>query len=844
MATTPTGTPKKTGLKYTYRDGEGYGDWYRANTGMEWDGTYLNAKPEGMSDVDWMQGTMLQQFEGNKGAADATRDQTKAGLGDIYKQQTSAAQQSFNSMANQYNTQMKGELEYAGVLHERMKKYLPQQMRAAGMGNMGIAQTAGANAAARHMSTRAGIIGQNQASMNELSRTHGERQAAIDAEYKKGMMAADTAYNDRMTELSDQRYADEMALFGQTVKEKEDEQAEYYAAGVSGIKEAKTREEALALAEQMKPYVSESQYNVLVVEANNRGNKLDGDAEEDLDTGYDKTEGKLLDLISGATTREEAQAYLDAAIADGSLPEERRAYLEGKIANKFGAKDAADVESRYNKTAASMDALIAQGKTADALEADLQSYIDSGSIRPEDAEHYKKVIAGLKDTEAKIAGDTKAAEAKSLILEETTAEGRKATLEKYKGQISEDAYTSLSNLIDTLDRNQNAADAAAGQQKASEQLTSLFAAGASSADIRTTYDKMLTAGTITEADKPYWDTMLSTLEKAERDKAEGLISAEQAAQADFARDMMGYALDPITRAEILEECGAWLESGKITQSQYDAIAAYAGVLDSNDAYLKASEEEKKAMEEHDALVEDIISYIVSAANNYDEANQYYTDFVNGGEEFSEADKRSIELALKMRQNMDDKDALLKMTEAQSKAYDRCVNMMGLYDTVEGQRKALEMYKDDLAPEVYEEFKAVLDVLAEDPETKAAEEEQAREDEAKAKGYGSAAEYDAAVLEGKEYVEYEGASYKINGEAVSIDDMDAKEKQEFTRKLEEIGFVNPYGKDIPNGITVKIPKKMAGPMGLEYNATYIFYNGEWYPALTMQEKKSGGRGGSF
>ena len=844
MATTPTGTPKKTGLKYTYRDGEGYGDWYRANTGMEWDGTYLNAKPEGMSDVDWMQGTMLQQFEGNKGAAAEQKAQTGQQLTDIYNQQKSAAQASFHSLANQYNTQMKGELEYAGVLHERMKKYLPQQMRAAGMGNMGIAQTAGANAAARHMSTRAGIIGQNQASMNELSRTHGERQAAIDAEYKKGMMAADTAYNDRMTELSDQRYADEMALFGQTVKEKEDEQAEYYAAGVSGIKEAKTREEALALAEQMKPYVSESQYNGLVVEANNRGNKLDGDAKEDLDTGYDKTEGKLLDLISGATTRDEAQAYLDAAIADGSLPEDRRDYLEGKIANKFGAKDAADVESRYNKTAASMDALIAQGKTADALEADLQSYIDSGSIRPEDAEHYKKVIAGLKDTEAKIAGDTKAAEAKSLILEETTAEGRKATLEKYKGQISEDAYTSLSNLIDTLDRNQNAADAAAGQKKASEQLTSLFAAGASSADIRTTYDKMLTAGTITEADKPYWDSMLSTLEKEERDKAEGLISAEQATQADFARDMMGYALDPITRAEILEECGAWLESGKITQSQYDAIAAYAGVLDSNDEYLKASEEEQKAMEEHDALVEDIISYIVSAANNYDEANQYYTDFVNGGEEFSEADKRSIELALKMRQNMDDKDALLKMTEAQSKAYDRCVNMMGLYDTVEGQRKALEMYKDDLAPDVYEEFKAVLDKLAEDPETQAAEKEAAREKEAAAKGYGSAAEYDAAVLEGKEYVEYEGASYKINGEAVSIDDMDAKEKQEFTRKLKEIGFVNPYGKDIPNGITVKIPKKMAGPMGLEYNATYIFYNGEWYPALTMQEKKSGGRGGSF
>lgn len=821
MATTPTGTPMTTGLKYTYKDGDSYKDWYFANTGMEWDGTYLSAKPEGMSDADWTQGILMQKFDASKAAADATRDQTKAGLGDIYKQQTSAAQQSFNSMANQYNTQMKGELEYAGVLHERMKKYLPQQMRAAGMGNTGIAQTAGANAAARHMSTRAGIIGQNQASMNELSRNYGERQAGLDAKYAEGMMAADATYNSTIADLNSGRYEDDLALFGQTVK----------------------------------------------------------DMEEKLTEG----ENRLKETITGATTREEAQAWLDAAIADGTIRAESKSYFEQLIANQFNAEDKATGEKEEVKATEQLNSLLANGVDSATLTSTLNNMIAAGTIQEGDRAYWEGLISTKKAAEeeeaaGKVTEQQKqsAAEAESLILQATTAEQRASVLATYQGAVSEAQYRYLQNLAGIADGNQSVEDTQAGQQKASEQLTSLFAAGASSADIRTTYDQMLAAGTITAADKPYWDAMLSTLEKEEADKAAGKISAEQADQADWARELLGNALNPTMRAEILEECKAWVKSGKITQEQYDAIKAYADVIDSNDEYLKASEEEQKAMEEHDALVDDIIGYIVDVAKNYDEANKYYTDFVSGGEEFSEAEKRSIDIALKMRQNMDDDDALVKMTEEQSKAYDRCVNMMGLYDTVEGQRGVLEKYKDELAPEVYEEFKAVLDVLAEDPETKATEEEQAREDDAKAKGYGSAAEYDAAVLEGKEYIEHDGSQYKINGEALG-DDSKLLENEAFLEALANAGFDNPYSKKIPNGTTLTFnvkpnedgtfnwkdvvtilagltPAFLAGLTGLgngaagagpgtaagigvnqllNYDMQLMYYNGSWYPVKAKE-----------
>jgi signal recognition particle GTPase len=346
---------------------------------------------------------------------------------------------------------------------------------------------------------------------------------------------------------------------------------------------------------------------------------------------------------------------------------------------------------------------------------------------------------------------------------------------------------------------------------------------------------MVKAGTITEADKPYWDSMLSTLEKEENEKAEGLISTEQAGQADWARELLGYALDASTRAEILEECGEWLKSGKSTQSQYDAIKAYAGVLDSNDDFLKAEESERKAMEEHDALVEDIVGYIVDVAGNYDSASAYYSKYVDGGEEFSDADKRSIEIALDLRKNMDAKNIELKMTEEQSKAYDSCISLMGLYDTVEGQRKVLEQYKDRLAPELYEELKVALDVLGENPETQAVEKEAAREKDAKAKGYANHEEMVADIISGNATVEHDGKTFRLKDKPLvqygnGTNGMGNNfELGKITEELKKQGYQRWNDVNIEDGMAITIHYDFMDGVLFKKSDTFFYYNGAWYPA---------------
>jgi hypothetical protein len=195
--------------------------------------------------------------------------------------------------------------------------------------------------------------------------------------------------------------------------------------------------------------------------------------------------------------------------------------------------------------------------------------------------------------------------------------------------------------------------------------------------------------------------------------------------------------------------------------------------------------------------------------------------------------------------MDEDEALAKMTEEQSAAYDQCVSMLGLCKTTAQQLEQLEKFKDKLAPEVYEELKMVLEFQAEDPDVQATEKEMAREDEAKAKGYGSAAEYDAAVLEGKEYVEFEGTQFQIIGEAIDINGMSVAEKKAYTDEIEKLGYKNPYGKDIPNGATIKVPWKkpgLMGGMGAQYKC-YTYYNGEWHQSITVHDRE-GDRKGTF
>jgi hypothetical protein len=392
-------------------------------------------------------------------------------------------------------------------------------------------------------------------------------------------------------------------------------------------------------------------------------------------------------------------------------------------------------------------------------------------------------------------------------------------LATYQGAVSESQYRYLESLAGIADGNQSASDKQEGYDKAETDLRTLYNAGASSADLQSAYDALAAAGKIEPGREQFWKSMISLRQNEEKEIEQGKISTDQKEYADWGMVLLGEAMSVQERTNVLIEMVSWLKAGTITQTQYDMAVAYCRVLDGNEQYIQDLEAKESEHTEHAILVDDILGYIIDVAGNHSEASEYYNKFVEDGEVFSEAEKRSIEIALEMREKMDAGDALYEMSEKQSAAYDQCVAMLGLCKTTAKQLETLETFKEKLAPEVYEELKMVLEFQAEDPDNK-------RETDAINKGYGSAAEYDAAVLEGKEIIEYNHHQYKLTGEEFDLSD---DKSYAIVRQalVKALNLSNPYDKSIPNGTTLWLEKRnfLGGYDIVEKTVTY--YNGKWY-----------------
>ena len=107
-----------------------------------------------------------------------------------------------------------------------------------------------------------------------------------------------------------------------------------------------------------------------------------------------------------------------------------------------------------------------------------------------------------------------------------------------------------------------------------------------------------------------------------------------------------------------------------------------------------------------------------------------------------------------------------------------------------------------------------------------------------------AETDKRVLEGKEYVKYNGKDYKILSK-LAQDSNEIKKNNSFTKQLNDLGFTNPYDKNIPNGTTFYINRDARGQDDSTFwdwvpivhiwtvsntgahNWHVTYYNGEWY-----------------
>lgn len=197
------GTTKPTsssGVNPTYQ-GNDYLQWYKTNFGTDYD---TNAdpgwsRPEGMTDVDYEIGVKLYQaYLSNKL------------LEDMYGSQTEELQDQYDDSIAALDTSKNTSLQQADVLRQRVEKYLPAQLKAQGLGGLGIGQQMQLDAYNDYASNIGKINSEYNANRTDLDSSHNSALAELERGYLTSKAENDLAASDKVLDTID-KYRNEFA---------------------------------------------------------------------------------------------------------------------------------------------------------------------------------------------------------------------------------------------------------------------------------------------------------------------------------------------------------------------------------------------------------------------------------------------------------------------------------------------------------------------------------------------------------------------------------------------------------------------------------------------------------
>ena len=252
---------------------------------------------------------------------------------------------------------------------------------------------------------------------------------------------------------------------------------------------------------------------------------------------------------------------------------------------------------------------------------------------------------------------------------------------------------------------------------------------------------------------------------------------------------------------------------RLSDNDFITLSQHAKQIAQSNKQAADKETARKTEEAQNSAFENARTAIASATYyTQDDFDRFLEQYRN---QVTESQFNSLKLQAdgKLRDNIE----LKKITErnqAYTIAYDFMNDLIldGNYTEAE---KYLESNKDILG-ESYNAFKSRLSGLV-----SAQQEETTKKEQEKA---------DTRILEGKEFVVYNGREYKLTSQLSQNAD-EIQKNNDFKTQLRSLGYTNPYDLRIPNGTTFLI--KCDTFLGYKMvNVTY--YNNEWY----QSEDKTG------
>lgn len=232
------------GAKY---QGNDFLEWYKANYGTDFDPNAGFSRSAGMSDVDWAIGNSLYNSY-----------LTGRNLENEYNANRSQAEERYNTALDALNTNKRNAQQNASITLDKLKKYLPTQIKAQGLGGLGVSESSLLQAYNNY-----------QNNMGEIAGNYNTNKSTIDTNRETTLTDLQMAYQDTKTDLDIAAGEKSQGIFEQYKQaDKQAKDAAYSDAyGTLAGSDSASVDDLMKYVEQFRGRVSNDQYNTLVQQA-------------------------------------------------------------------------------------------------------------------------------------------------------------------------------------------------------------------------------------------------------------------------------------------------------------------------------------------------------------------------------------------------------------------------------------------------------------------------------------------------------------------------------------------------------------------------------------------------
>lgn len=334
-STTETTPSNKFSAKY---QGTDFLEWYRANYGQEYDPSTILSRKSGMSDVDWDIGNSLYDTY--------RKDQQRKS---DYESRVSALDNS--KMQSQQN---------ASITLDKLKKYLPTQIKAQGLGGLGVSESSLLNAYNSYSSD-----------MGAIENDYQDRKSSLEEAYAQDNLQSWQTSKDSVS-----------GIFDGYKTQFENNQKQAYQDAYNTVSQSSEKDESAILKyiKQFRNRLSDSDFLTLTQQAKQvaQANKQAYDKEQ-----VAKTEQSQNSAFENARTAIASATYYTQDDFDRFLEQYRgqvtesqfnalKLQTEGKLRDNLTAKTESDRQNAFVVVQSIVEYLIAEGNYERA-----KAYLDS-----------------------------------------------------------------------------------------------------------------------------------------------------------------------------------------------------------------------------------------------------------------------------------------------------------------------------------------------------------------------------------------------------------------------------------------------------------------------------------